>query len=375
MNKKNIVICGGHLTPALAVIENLLREKDYKIFYFGRRRALEGDEAESLEYHTINKLDIPFKSVISARLQRAFTIHTIPALTKFPAGLVQSLFLLFIIRPKVIVSFGGYVALPVCLSAWILRIPIITHEQTHHLGLANRIIARLARVLCLSFEDTGSIPGGIKTLVTGNPIRNSLIGSNNKKILDFGDKQLPLIFITGGNLGARVINETIGKILPELCGKYRVFHQCGNAENGKDFRILSRLKSQLPVAFRNNYRIRQQIDPSDIGSIYISAALVIGRAGANTVNEILFFCVPAILIPLPWAGQNEQEKNAMSVKSIGLGEIIKQSELTPQLLNTKIEAIIKSIATYRQNGEKNRLYMKKDTAEQIVRLIATYSTR
>lgn len=369
---KNIVICGGHLSPALALIEALSKNKDCEIFYFGRKKALEGDSGESLEYITIKKLGIPFKSLIAGRLQRAFTIYTIPSLFKIPLGILQSIFLLLTLRPKVIVSFGGYIALPVCLVAALLQIPIITHEQTRNIGLSNNIISRLAQVLCLSYKETHGIPRSVTTMVTGNLIRGSIFMGKGKKILEFGDRRLPLIYITGGNLGSRSINQTIGKILKPLCAKFRLLHQTGNADNGADFRHLTQLKNTLPADFRKNYNLIKQIDPIYVGTTLRSTTLLIGRAGANTVSEILAFGIPAILIPLPWAGQNEQEKNAQLVKEIGLGEIIKQNQLTGENLFDTINKIIIDPDFYKQHAKEAKRLIKRDAAQKIVKLINAY---
>lgn len=369
---KNIVICGGHLSPALAIIEALSKNKDYKVFYFGRKKALEGDSGESLEHITIKKLGIPFKSLITGRLQRTFTIYTIPSLFKIPLGILQSALLLLMIRPKVVVSFGGYIALPVCLVAALLQIPIITHEQTHYVGLSNNIIARVAQVLCLSYKETRGIPPRVTTVVTGNPIRDSLFMDKSKRILEFGDQRLPLIYITGGNLGSRSINQAVRKILRPLCAKYRVLHQTGNAEGEADFRHLTQLKNALPADFRKNYNLIRQIDPAYVGIVLRGTQLLIGRAGANTVSEILIFGLPSILIPLPWAGQNEQEKNAEFVKKVGLGEIIKRSQLTSVDLLDAINKIMDDLNFYKQHASSAKKLIRIDGAKNLAKLINAY---
>lgn len=368
----NIVICGGHLAPALAVMEKLQKSKLYQIFYFGRKNALEGDKAKSLEYDAVKKLNIPFYSITTGRLQRTVTWYTFFSLMKIPLGIIQSFFLLLIIKPKIVVSFGGYLALPVCLCAWILQIPVITHEQTHFLGFSNRIISKIAQILCLSFKDTKNIPKGVKAVITGNPIRESIFTSYSSQIIHFGTSELPLIYVTGGNLGSRTINETIGKALPELISNYRLLHQCGNADNDKDFKYLSQLKISLPIPSRENYRIVKQLSPSSIGTILKSAALIVGRAGANTVSEILTFGVPAILIPLPWSGQSEQEKNALTVKLAGLGEIIMQPSLTPQLLVDTINTMVGKLLSYKANAKTAKISVKLDGDREIEKLIEKY---
>lgn len=369
---EKIVICGGHLAPALAVIEQLQKEKKYEIYYLGRKNALEGDKALSLEYNVIKKLHIPFEPVISGRLQRTLTWYTLPSLFKLPAALAQSFFLLLSVRPKIVISFGGYVALPICLAAGAAQIPVITHEQTHTLGLANKIISRMAKVLCLSFAETANIPDGVKTVYTGSLLRQSIFAKKYDKILDFGEKKLPLIYITGGNLGATSINRTVGQILSKLVSRFRILHQCGNANNEEDFRNLSNLKNSLSINHQKNYKVVTQIDPKIVGSIYRNASLVIGRAGANTVTEILAFGTPAILIPLPWAGQNEQGKNAATVKSAGLGNVILQSELTSQSLLDTISFMMANIDSYKNGSRKKRQLIKSDGSKKIVNLIDEY---
>lgn len=369
---KNIVICGGHLSPALAVIEKLRNNKNYKIYYFGRKYALEGDQSFSLEYQTIKKLKIQFESINTGRLQRTFTWHTLPSLFKIPPGLIQSFFILAKIKPVVVVSFGGYVAFPVSFCAWLLRIPIVTHEQTHSLGLTNRLISSLADVLYLSFKDTKGIPKKVKTVVTGNPIRESLLNLPNENFVDFGDKKLPLLYITGGNLGSRIINETVGKILPNLASSFRILHQCGNADSKLDFQTLTKLKNLLPVRFRQNYQIITQIDPSLIGTIYKNASLLVGRAGANTVNEILAFGLPSILIPLPWAGQTEQKENAELVESVGLGKVIKQNELTPKVLLNTITTMMTNIKFYRKKKAEAKKLVSLNSAEKIIAQVVKF---
>lgn len=368
-----VVICGGHLAPALAVIEKLLKKSNYHIYYIGCKKHLEGDSAESLEFNTLSKLDIPFKSITTGRMQRSLSWLTIPSLFKLPIGLIQSFYYLSKLRPKMIVSFGGYVALPVCLCARILRIPIITHEQTHVLGLANKIISKIGKVLCLSFKDTENVPSGVKTVFTGNPVRDSINTYEDKKVISFGNEKLPLLYVTGGSLGSKTINRTVAKIIPSLCIRFRILHQCGNASGGEDFKDLSHLKDTLDPFYKNNYQVIEHIKPSSVGTILKNSLLVVGRAGANTVYEILTVGVPAILIPLPWAGQNEQEKNALLLKSIGLGEIILQSELTPLLLLSTIKTMQKNIDIYQKAKQKAKEIIRVDGADEIVRLIEKFS--
>lgn len=371
MSLNKIVICGGHFSPALAVMEKLRQKKRYSLYYIGRKQVLEGDNAQSLEYNTITKLDIPFYSIITGRLQRSFTLYTLPSLLKIPIGFLQSLYILVRIKPILVLSFGGYVALPISLAAWILKIPLITHEQTSILGLSNRIISKIAKIVCLSWERTKHIPFGVKTVLTGNPLRLDKETTKNSDLTAFGERDFPLIYITGGSLGARSINQVVGKIIPQLAKETRILHQCGTANNEKDFKQLLDLKNILPSISKKNYKVVKYIDPFKVGNVLKEALLVIGRAGANTVAEVANVGVPAILIPLPWAADDEQESNARILERIGLATVISQQDLTPDRLIKAITYMIQHIVDFKKNRNEAKRLFYTDAADRIVTEIET----
>lgn len=371
MNTYKIVICGGHFSPALSLIEELKKNKEYALSYIGRKNALEGDKALSLEYVTLSQLNIPFYSLITGRLQRNLTGYTFLSLLKFPIGIMQSFYFLRKIQPHIVFSFGGYIALPICFAAWILRIPIVIHEQTSVLGMANRIISKWADILCLSFTETKYVPKGVKTMYTGNLLRRAIRFYPRKNITHFGDRGKPLLYITGGSLGSRAINTVIGKIRPNLLKTYRILHQCGTANDSADFRSLYKSQKRLPADSQKDYRLITHIDPSEMGNIYRNAFLVIGRSGANTVAEIATIGVPAIFIPLPWAADNEQEQNALLLKKEGLAEKIDQKELTGKKLEETIQSMGQHISRYRKCARKAKKLFPQDAAKRIERLIKT----
>ncbi|OGG26768.1 hypothetical protein A2960_01180 [Candidatus Gottesmanbacteria bacterium RIFCSPLOWO2_01_FULL_39_12b] len=353
MGPKKILICGGHLSPALALIEKLKENKLYQIIYIGRKFALEGDKTISLEYRTIINLKIPFFTITTGRFQRFISPWFFVSLFKIPIGLIQSFVILLRVRPDLVISFGGYLSLPVCINAWLLKIPILIHEQTPIMGLSNRLIAKLSKAVCLSWPETKYVPGNTRIYLTGIPVRKSIIDPINSSILDFGDRNCPLIYITGGSLGAQSINKIIGEVLPQLVRHYRIIHQSGRAQNERDYKNLQKIKSALPNKTKKNYKLVKLIDPDEIGNILHHADLLISRSGANTVAEIACNGIPAILIPLPWAANNEQESNASILEKYGLAQIVKQSELNPKSLLTAIEKNIgkKSQSNFRRNTE------------------------
>ncbi|MEK7451076.1 MAG: glycosyltransferase, partial [Patescibacteria group bacterium] len=162
-----VIIIGGHLSPALSIIEKL--PKTDKVLFIGRKYVFEGDQALSLEYKTIQSLKIPFVNLITGRLQRKFTKHTIPSLLKLPYGFMRSILALIKFQPDVVLSFGGYLSFPVVLSAFLLRIPIVIHEQTLEAGLANKILSVFAKKICISWETSRKFFPKGKIVLTGNP--------------------------------------------------------------------------------------------------------------------------------------------------------------------------------------------------------------
>lgn len=341
-----IAIVGGHLTPALAVIEELL--KDSEILYIGRKHALEGDSAVSLEYEEITKKGIPFAVLRTGRLQRSITRHTFSSLSKIPVGFVQAFIILKKFNPEVVVGFGGYVSLPVMIAAKILRIPIIIHEQTLEAGVANRLISKFATKVCISFESSDKFFPEKKTILTGNPIRKSILRPAKKFNIEGREK---IIYITGGSLGSHFINILVSKSLPKLLDKYILIHQIGGAREFSDFEKLSILKEGLNNNKRNKYIISNFFSPEDIGPILKTSTLVVGRAGINTVTELIILKKPSLLIPLPVSQKNEQMKNAAFFKKLGLGEIGDQKNLTSDIFLNQINHMIKNIENYKVKGD------------------------
>jgi UDP-N-acetylglucosamine--N-acetylmuramyl-(pentapeptide) pyrophosphoryl-undecaprenol N-acetylglucosamine transferase len=170
--KKSIFITGGHITPAIAIIDTLTTRSDVQVVFIGRKYAMEQDKQASAEYELIAAKQIRFLPITTGRLQRSFTGQTIPSLLKIPVGFVQSFIYCLRERPKLVVSFGGYIALPVAYAAWILRIPVITHEQTLVAGLANKLIALVARRVCVTFQGIYRIANTSRTfrVLTATPI-------------------------------------------------------------------------------------------------------------------------------------------------------------------------------------------------------------
>lgn len=360
-----VAIIGGHLTPALAVIQKL--PQNTEVIYIGRKHPVEGDAGVSLEYHTITGMGIPFVAITTAKLQRRLTRHTLPSLAKLPKGLSQSFKILKKYQPDIILSFGGYVSVPVCFAAYLLKIPIVIHEQTTQAGMANKLIAFFAKKVCISFESSKPFFPKEKVIITGNPIPEI---RPTKDIVKYRkkDTKVPLVVISGGSQGSHVINQLIGKILPGLLEKYQLIHQTGDSKEYNDFDHLEKIKNSLPSERKDRYVLTKFIHPYDIEEVYRQADLVVSRSGINTVLMLLLLHKPALFIPLPYGQHNEQLKNAKMFKEAGLGEIGQQQTLTPEILFDKIQSMMEHVGSY-INKKPELIAMHTTAAEKIVELV------
>jgi len=370
--KRKIVITGGHLTPALAVIEELEKKKDWQVYFFGRRYASEVEKTKSMEAELLEGKALTFIPIIAGRVQRYWDRHTILSYLKIPAGFFHALSYLARIRPQVILSFGGYVSVPVVLAGWFLRIPIVNHEQTAVYGLASKFNSFFANKIAISWEMSKKHFPAKKVVLTGNPLRKNVLQFDKKiwQVFDF-DEKLPLIFITGGNQGSHIINRAAGKIVNQLTKNYNVFHQVGHLGAKGDFEWLEKIREKLPSSLKNRYHCKKYLDDKEMGTFLNKADLVISRAGANIVTELAALGKPALLIPLPWAHADEQTKNAQLLVKARTAEILPQDQLTPIKLHQSIEKMIKGQEKYKGNAAKAKELVKPEAAKKVVKLIET----
>ncbi len=362
---KRIIITGGHFTPGLAVID-FLRAAGWEIHWIGEQKALEGQEPRTLEYQILPQLDVPFWSITSVKFNRKFPFATFLNLWRFPFAFLQGFRILSKIRPSVVLSFGSYVSLPVCLASWILGIPIVVHEQTAASGLANRIVARLSRKVAISFP-TSSLDFPVeKTVLTGNPVRAAIhkVGSLRRK------KRLsrpPVLYITGGSRGSQIINHTVADALPELLRLVRIFHQTGTL----DLEKMQKIKNRIHPDLAERYNVSAHYTPREVEEIYAKADFVVSRAGANTVSELAAVGLPAILVPIPWVESDEQNRNAKIMTTAGMAIILPQGNLNRDSLISCIHDMLGRLHEFRQNAFRvqKQALVPKDAAEKLVKLV------
>jgi UDP-N-acetylglucosamine--N-acetylmuramyl-(pentapeptide) pyrophosphoryl-undecaprenol N-acetylglucosamine transferase len=351
----------GHISPALAIIRTigaLAEGTDWQpqFRYIGGKRGIERDQ--------ITAAGVAFVGVETGKLRRYFSLANLTDLFRIPVGVAQSLGHVARFRPDVVFSTGGYVGVPPVLAAWLLRIPILTHEQTVQIGLANKISARFATQIALSFESAArELPANLrrKVIVTGNPVRPLIFGGHREhgaRLAGFShaDDALPTVYVTGGSQGARVINRAVEEALPELLRVCRIIHQCGQQPEGEeqDYDRLERAAALLPPELRQRYYYTRFVG-AEINDVFALADLVVGRAGAGTIAEVCVLGKPAVYIPLVPTGGDEQTRNANACAQAGAATIIPQAvlsgarllaELAPLLANRpRLEAMGRAALT------------------------------
>lgn len=341
----------------------MLRERSHACAWIGSRDGLEAQRAP--------EAGIPYHAIPTGKLRRYWAwANLADLLVRVPAGTGRALVLLGRLRPRVVLATGGFVALPVVIAAWLARVPVVVHEQTAVPGLANRIAARLARRVALTFPDAlGAFPPA-RVVVTGNPLRPELrAGSRADAVARWGlDPALPLVYVTGGAQGASAINRAVGEILPALLEGAQIVHQCGDNRATGDRAWLEERRRALPDRLARRYTILPWVG-AELAAIYAAASLVVGRAGAGTVNECCQLGVPALYIPLPGARGDEQTANARLVGRAHGCSILPQPGLTPELLLERIQGLLADPARLKDMGERARALAVPDAAERLVALL------
>lgn len=336
-----ILITGGHITPALATIDEIQsRFPHWNIRFVGRKTALEGTSTASEEYRMVQALGIPFVPIDAGRVKRDGSLWTLWSLCKIPIGLAQSFWYIWRQKPDIVLSFGGYVAVPVVIAAWISHIPVVTHEQTTQPGLANRFIARVARVVCTSFPKQEK-QFFAKTTHTGLPIRKSLFVQVSHSAFSV-EKTVPMVFITGGSTGSMSINTVVYRALPDLLRRYTIIHQTGRLS----IDMAAREKSLLPKHLSHRYIPVPYLDLEDYRWVVQHADLMVGRSGANTVMEAAALGKIAVWIPLPWAANNEQKSNAQFLVDAGSAMILPQRILSTATLLASVASMLEKQDMY-----------------------------
>ena len=325
MQSKRLVFTGGHHTGALEVAKKL-KGQGFEIFWLGHRHSMWGDTADSAEYRDVTAAGIAFFDLQAGKFHHTYNPFK---LMRIPWGFVQSLYLLLLLKPNLVVSFGGYLAVPVVIVGWCLGIKSVTHEQTMTSGWANKLIANFAAKIALSWPDSLQNYPKAKTVLVGLPIRDEIKVILKQKIQKHPK---PIVFITGGKQGSHKINEAVFANIPALTKKFKIIHQTGSSTVYNDFAKAKEIKMPGYECF--------DYDQYKYNSAMAQCDVVVGRAGAHTVYELGILGKTCVLVPIPWVSQNEQYLHAKYLADHDLAIILPEDKLSPQSL---FEAINKSL--------------------------------
>ena len=326
---------GGHVLPALAVVDELRQRGTLaELTWIG--------SSDGVERRAAEEAGIQFVAIPTGKLRRYLSLRNLTDAARIPLGVLAARRALAAFRPDVVLSTGGFVSVPAVVAARGIA-PVLTHEQTAILGLANRINARFADVLAVSHSQTALLAGRLhhRVVVTGNPIRVGLTdGDRSRGLQRLGfEAGMPVVYVTGGARGASPINQRIAALLPGILDRAQIVHQTGPPSANADASNLSAMKETLPKAVRHRYHVVEFLR-DELPDIYATADLVVGRAGAGTIAELAYVGLPAILVPLPGARGDEQALNAQVLGDVGAAVVIAQRDATPERLQVEILALL-----------------------------------
>ena len=348
---KRIVLTGGgtagHVTPNIALLPALKRE-GYEVNYIG--------SYDGIEKKLIEELNIPYYGISSGKLRRYFDPKNFSDPFKVMKGYLEAVKLMKHLKPDVVFSKGGFVAVPVVLAAKRKGIPVIIHESDMTPGLANKICIPSAKRVCANFPETVKyLPEG-KAILTGTPIRQELFSGNKMMGLDFCgfSRNKPVLLVVGGSTGSVIVNEAVRAILPALLEKYQVVHLCG-----KD-------KVDEKYADTSGY-VQYEYIKKELSDLLDAADVVISRAGANAICELLALRKPHILIPLSAASsRGDQILNAESFERQGYSYVLKEEALNGDSLLNAIETVYNNRKKYTDAMNQSNL---NNSIETIIQLI------
>ena len=348
---KRIVLTGGgtagHVTPNIALLPKL-KELGYDVHYIG--------SYDGIEKRLIEDFDIPYYGIATGKFRRYFDPKNFTDPFRVLKGFSEARKLLKELKPDIVFSKGGFVSVPVVRAAASLKIPCIIHESDMTPGLANKLCIPVASKVCCNFPETlNNLPKG-KAVLTGSPIREELAQGNSIAALDMCGFTAgkPVVMVIGGSLGASSVNDVVRQALPKLLPDFQVVHLCG--------------KDKVDNLLLNEAGYKQfEYLKAELKDIFAMADVVVSRAGANAICEILALKKPNILIPLPAASsRGDQILNAKSFEDQGYSIVIDEDYLTPSVLAEKVQELYANRQTYIDTMSQSK---QKDSVDTIISLI------
>ena len=355
---KHIVLTGGgtagHVTPNIALIPKL-KEAGYKISYIG--------SYDGMERKLIEDLGIPYYGISSGKLRRYFDPKNFSDPFRVVKGYFEAKKLLKKLKPNVVFSKGGFVSVPVVLAAKACKVPALIHESDMTPGLANKLCIPSAAKVCCNFPETLKYLPADKAVLTGSPIRAELLRGDRLSGLSYTHLSAgkPVILVIGGSLGSVTVNTAVRKILPRLLPDFQMIHICGKGNLDE---------SLIGTAGYVQY---EYVD-APLKHLFAAADVVISRAGANSICELLALRKPNLLIPLSAAAsRGDQILNADSFARQGFSKVLKEEDLSDETLSTAVFDLYKNREAYINTMEKSSLSNAVETITGLIESCVSHS--
>lgn len=357
----------GHIYPLIAIVREIKKgskSQNIQFYFIGPK--------DNFSRALLEKEGFIVKTIFSGKMRRYFSFENIIDCFKFPLGVLQAFFYIFVISPDLIFSKGGYGSLPAVIAGKIFSTPIFLHESDAVPGLANRIAGKLALEIFTAFpvEKTASFPAN-KMVCVGNPVRNDVFSGmatkSNELFKITGGK--PIILIIGGSQGAQFINERIISVLSELLENFEVIHQTG--ENNFE-QTVREADLMMHSGQKEYYHPFGFLNESELQFAYNKADIIISRAGAGSIFEIALAGKPSILVPLASSAQNHQLKNAYAYSEKGAAIVMEEENFTPRFLIERLKSLFNSPVKLRDMSQKAKEFSKPDAANVIAYYIMAY---
>lgn len=348
---KRIILTGGgtagHVTPNIALLPRL-KELGYDIQYIG--------SYNGMEKGLIEPLGIPYHGISSGKLRRYFSLQNFTDPFRVLKGFGEAKKLIKELQPDVIFSKGGFVTVPVVMAGKKCKVPTIIHESDMTPGLANKISIPTATKICCNFPETLEHLPKEKAVFTGSPIRQELLTGNADAALKFCGLSAgkPVILIIGGSLGSVVVNNAVREILPDLLKDFHVIHLCGK---GKVDDSLKSLEGYVQFEYIK----------SELKDLFALADVVISRAGANAICELLALHKPNLLIPLSAnASRGDQILNARSFERQGFSKVLEEEELNKSTLLDSLQTLFRDKESYIKAMQQSNQQNSIDTIIELI---------
>ena len=361
---------GGHFYPILAVASELRaiaaaeRVVDLRLFYFG---------SKPLHPELLAKDSIRYRHVAAGKVRSyAPPLNILDAfLTAF--GILQAIGKMLVVMPDVVFAKGGYDSFPTLVAARLFRIPVVIHESDAVPGRVNRWAGKWATRVAIAYPAAGKFFPEGKVALTGIPIRSGILGGTREQAAEFfavySDR--PVVFITGGSQGAKIINQAVVEILARILEKFEVIHQVGEAHfEDLRFETASIIKEGGGERY---YHMVASLNEEEMRSAYLLADIIVSRAG-STIFEIAAWGKPAIVIPLAIAAQDHQRENAYAYAAAGAAVIIEEANLTPSLLLHEITSVAEHPERRAKMAEAAKAFARTDAAEVIAKEVFRIGT-